>query len=69
MARDPDSTDYASIKLTHHATTRDREETIRKRPGRRSSRPECLVIGHAWTEDPTREGGTLCMVCQVIRFP
>ena len=69
MAIDPDSTEYASIRLTHHATAGERSEALRRRSGKRSTRPECVVIGHAWTEEPGREGGTICLVCQVIRFP
>ena len=69
MARDAEPTDYATIKLTHHATAGERAETLRRRPGRRSSQPECFVIGHAWTEEPNREGGSICMVCQIVRFP
>ena len=69
MASDHGLPDYASIKLTHHATVGERRETLRRRPGRPSSKPECIVIGHSWTEDAAREGGTICLVCQVIRFP
>ena len=69
MSRDPDPTDYASVEITHHAMIRERTEMLRKRPGRRSPQPECLVIGHAWTEDSAREGGTICLICQVVRFP
>jgi hypothetical protein len=69
MARDPEQPDYASIKLTHRATIGERAETLRRRPGRRSSKPECLVIGHAWTEEPHREGASICIVCQIVRFP
>ena len=69
MANDPDPSDYASIQLTHHATIRERAELLRQRRGRRSSKPECLVIGHAWTEEPNRDGGSICMVCQIVRFP
>lgn len=61
--------DYATIKLTHHALDRERAENLRRRPGPPSRQPECLVIGHAWTEDPAREGGAICLVCQVVRFP
>lgn len=65
----PPTPDYASVAVTHHALGRERAETLRRRPGPKSSKPECLVIGHAWTEDPGREGGTICMVCQVVRWP
>ncbi len=64
----PDN-DYAIVKVTHHALSRERADTLRNRPGRRSSRPECIVIGHAWTEDAAREGGTICLVCEIVRFP
>lgn len=69
MAQDDEPTDYASYSLTHHAMSRERAETLRRRPGPRSAKPECFVIGHAWTEDPARDGGTICMVCQIVRFP
>lgn len=71
MPREPKTPvlDYATVKVTHHALGRERAETLRRRPGPRSSRPECLVIGHAWTEDPARDGGAICMVCQVVRWP
>ncbi|MDP9096396.1 MAG: hypothetical protein M3N26_07600 [Pseudomonadota bacterium] len=62
-------TEYAAIKVTHHALSRERASVLRARPGRRSTRPECLIIGHAWTEDPAREGGTICIACQVVRLP
>lgn len=68
MTSDPDFTEYASIKLTHHAASRERADALKRRSGRKSTKPECLVIGHAWTEEPGREGGTICMVCQVFRF-
>ena len=61
--------DYALIKVTHHAVQRERVDTLRRRPGPKSSKPECLTIGHAWTEDPAREGGLICMTCQVVRLP
>ncbi len=61
--------DGGVVKLTHHAMSRERGEALRRRPGRRSTRPECFVIGHAWTEDTAREGGTICIVCQVVRLP
>ena len=61
--------DYATVRVTHHALLRDRAETLRRRPGPKSSKPECLVIGHAWTDDPARHNGTICMVCQVVRWP
>lgn len=64
----PPTQDYATVRVTHHALSRERTEALR-RPGRRSCRPECLVIGHAWTEDAAREGGAICLVCQVVRFP
>jgi len=63
------ASDYARIKVTHHAMHLERAEMLRRRPGPKSSRPECLTIGHAWTEDPAREGGLICMVCQVVRWP
>jgi hypothetical protein len=69
MARDTDTPDYATVKLTHHAAIRERAETLRRRSGRKSSQPECLAIGHAWTEEPNRDGGSICMICQVVRFP
>ena len=69
MLSDPDQPDYATVKLTHHATLGERAEMLRRRPGRRSSQPECFVIGHAWTEEPSREGGSICLVCQIVRFP
>ncbi len=69
MALDPDTPDYGTVKLTHHATMGERAETLRRRSGRKSSQPECLVIGHAWTEEPSRHGGSICIVCQVVRFP
>lgn len=68
MTSDPDPTEYASIRLTHHAASRERETALKRRPGRRSTKPECIVIGHAWTEEPGRESGTICLVCQAIRF-
>ncbi|MDP9095254.1 MAG: hypothetical protein M3N26_01640 [Pseudomonadota bacterium] len=68
MTSDPASNDYASINLTHHATSRERENMLKRRPGRRSTKPECVVIGHAWTEEPGREGGTICIVCNVVRL-
>ena len=66
---EPFAADYATIKVTHHAMWRERTESLRRRPGPRSQRPECLVIGHAWTEDAVREGGAMCMVCQIVRWP
>lgn len=68
MASDRDLTEYASIKLTHHVAARERESSLKRRAGRRSAKPECIVIGHAWTEEPGREGGAICLVCQVVRF-
>ena len=61
--------DYGTIKVTHHARSAERAESLRRRPGPKSSRPECFVVGHAWTEDAGREHGTICMVCQVVRWP
>lgn len=61
--------EYGLVKLTHHAASGERATELRRRPGKLSRRPECLVIGHAWSEDPAREGGTICMVCQVVRWP
>jgi hypothetical protein len=71
MARKTDTlpSEYATIKVTHHAMQRERAETLRRRPGPKSSRPECLIIGHAWTEDPARDGGLVCISCQVVRWP
>ncbi len=66
---EPPVSDYATVTITHHAMGRERADTLRRRPGRPTTRPECVVIGHAWTEDPAREHGTICMVCQVVRFP
>ena len=60
---------YASISVMHHAVHRERAEVLRRRPGPRSAKPECMVIGHSWTADEAREGGLICMVCQVVRFP
>lgn len=62
-------TGYATLSLTHHAIQQSRAEAIRLRPGRTSARPECLSIGHAWTEDPASEGGMICIVCDVVRRP
>jgi len=61
--------EYGVVKLTHHAAAADRAAAMRRRPGRPLRRPECFVIGHAWSDDPAREGGTMCMVCQVVRWP
>ena len=75
MPRKPDPTprspqpDYATVRLTHYATFRERADRLRQHPRRRACEPECLTVGHAWTEDPGREGGTMCMVCQVVRWP
>jgi hypothetical protein len=66
---DPVQAEYASIRITHHAIMRDRAEALRRRPGPKASKPECLRIGHVWTEDPAREGGLICMACQVVRWP
>lgn len=68
MTSDPDLTDYASIKLTHHAMSRERAASLKRRAGRPSTKPECVLIGHAWTEEPGREAGVICMVCNVIRL-
>lgn len=68
MTDDPDFTEYASIKLMHHAAASEREDRLKRRSGRRSVKPECMTIGHAWIEEPGREGGTICLVCQVVRF-
>jgi hypothetical protein len=65
---EPSLSDYATVRLTHHALSRERAERLRQR-GPRSRQPECLVVGHAWTEDAGRHGGTICLVCQVIRWP
>ena len=69
MAKIEPVPDYATIKVSHHALARERAEALRRRPGPKSSKPECYTIGHAWTEDPAREGGSICMVCQVVRWP
>jgi hypothetical protein len=71
MTRKPSvpTSDYATVKLTHHATLQERGEHLARRPGPRSRRADCLVVGHAWVEDAGREGGTICMVCQVVRWP
>ncbi len=71
MPRKPSAinADYASIKVTHHALVRERADALKARPGRSARRPECLAIGHAWTEDPARDGGSICIACQVVRFP
>ena len=61
--------DAAMVKVMHHALWRERAETLRRRPGPRSRRPECVIIGHAWIEDSVREGGVICIACQVIRRP
>ena len=55
---------HATTPLTHHGWQLER----RAQHGR-SKRPECVVVGHAWTIDPAREGWTLCLVCEVIRAP
>ena len=60
---------YATLSLTHHAMHRERAEALRRRRGRAKAQPECLSIGHAWKEDPAREGGTICLVCEVVRWP
>ena len=65
---DPDH-DYGRVTLTHRAASSERARTLKRRPGPVSRRPECLVIGHSWSEDPARHGGTICMVCQVVRWP
>lgn len=62
-------TEYAGIKVTHHALQRERAEFLLRRPGPKSQKPECMTIGHAWTEDPAEEGGLICIVCQVVRRP
>lgn len=60
---------YASVRLTHHVLVQERGEALRRETRKRRPTPECLVIGHAWTEDSGREGGSICMVCQVVRWP
>ena len=61
--------EYGRVTLTHHATSSERAAMLKRRPGPRSRRPECLVIGHSWTEDPARHGGSICITCQVVRWP
>lgn len=61
--------EYGVITVTHHAVMRERSEFFRHRPGPKPRRPECLIVGHAWTDDPARDGGSICMVCQVVRWP
>jgi hypothetical protein len=60
--------EYGTMRVTHHALVRERAEALRRRPGPKSTKPECFTIGHAWIEDPAREGGTICMVCHVVRW-
>lgn len=60
--------DYGTVKLTHHAAAADRAQLL-GRSKRKRERPECLAIGHAWTEDPARHGGSICLVCHVVRWP
>lgn len=55
---------YAAVTVTHHWAGAER----RLAHGR-SRRPECVVVGHAWADDPEREGWTLCLVCEVARAP
>ena len=64
----PDAHD-GIVTLTHHAVAFDRSEMLKRRSGRKGMQPECLAIGHSWTEDAAREGGTICLVCHVVRWP
>ena len=60
---------FATVSLTHHALHRERAELLRRRLGRRSAKPECVVIGHAWSADTEREAGLICVVCDAVRRP
>ena len=55
---------HASIPVTYHWARAERRQQLG-----RSRRPECVVVGHAWTPEPEREGWTLCLVCEVVRAP
>ncbi len=68
MARRP-AAPYATIPVDHHALLQSRGEDLRRRPGPKSRKPECVVIGHAWTGDRDRDGGLICVVCEVVRRP
>ena len=60
MTRQEDE-DRAAIRLAHRA------EALRRRPGPRSSKPDCAVIGHAWVAEDGREGTLICLSCGVVR--
>jgi hypothetical protein len=57
----------ATIPITHHWVRLDRAELLRRRPGRRSSKPECIVVGHAWVDEAGRDGWLMCLACEAVR--
>ena len=65
---EPPDSGYATLSVTHYAIHRERADSVRRRRARPSTKPECLSIGHAWTEDAARHGGQICIVCAAVRF-
>lgn len=60
--------DFAIVKLHHRAMTAERLAQLRGR-GRKSVVIECRTAGHSWVEDEARHGGTICLVCEAVRWP
>lgn len=57
---------FATLSSAIRAMTRERADQLRARPGRKSRKPECLVIGHAWSPDE-REGWLICVACEAVQ--
>ncbi len=59
--------DHAKIPIAHHWVRLDRAEVLRRRPGPRSSKPECVLVGHAWVDEAGRDGWLICLACEAVR--
>ena len=60
---------YATVPIAHHALRQAQAEALRRRPGSKTDRLACEVIGHAWAVDREREGGLICVGCDAVRRP
>ena len=64
MSSDPDPA-YATLSAAARAQETERADQLRTRPGPKSRKPQCVVIGHAWSPDE-REGWLICIACEAV---
>lgn len=64
MPPDPE-TPFATQSSAARAASNERAELLRTRPGPTSHKPQCMVIGHAWSPDE-REGWLICVACDAV---